>query len=142
MKLSLTVFAIATSVAACASDAGADLLSGSWGGESMQVSANPARVTITLSCGAVVRVTHSISLDAAGGFSVKDSLRGSLAGGSPHDSLPGGSAVPVEPVLIVGTVAGDRLTLTVRHGENVTNGPAMFEGRRGQPYADSAPCQV
>jgi hypothetical protein len=144
MKLPLTVLTVALPLAACTSDLGPGPLSGSWGGASMQVSATPAGVVMTLSCGANVRIAHGVLLDGAGRFTVQDSLRGSLAGGAPRDTLPGGPILPVEPALITGQLTGDLLTISLQlNSATIAAGvPITFEGHRGQAGNTNENCRV
>ena len=134
MKALKAVIIVAGSLAACTSEPFSGELSGSWGGAQMFVSATPASVTMTLGCGATVRIPHGLVVDASGAFRITDSLRGSLDGLA-HDTLPGR---PVIAVAISGTLTGDRLV--VRLESPLLTGQiapgwwtAIFDGRRGQP---------
>jgi hypothetical protein len=64
---------------------------------------------------------------------VRDSLRGSLAGGT-VDTLPGLPARPVQPVQVRGRLAGDLLTISLQLNYQATAaGPTItVAGRRGQ----------
>ena len=134
MKLSLSFLAIAASLTACSSESEAGPLTGTWGGPSMSVSATSGTVVVTLTCGANIKVSHPIMLDAAGRFSIVDSLRGNLAGGA-TDTLPGLPAHPVQAVEIDGQISGDVLSLsiTLDLASGSVTLPFVFQATRGQP---------
>jgi hypothetical protein len=135
MKLPLTCLAVAAALTACSSDSESGPLTGTWGGPSMSVSAASGAVTITLTCGAKIKVSHPIMLDASGRFSLVDSLRGNLGGGSPTDTIPGLSKIPIQAVEVDGQISGDVLSLTLTL--DLTTGnitvPITFTATKGQP---------
>jgi hypothetical protein len=135
MKLPLSFLAIAAALTACSSDSESGPLTGTWGGPSMSISAASGAVTITLTCGANIKVSHPIMVDASGKFSIVDSLRGNLAGGA-TDTLPASlPARPVQAVEVDGQISGDVLSLTLTL--DLTTGnitlPFTFTATKGQP---------
>lgn len=136
MKLPLTFLALAASLTACSSsDSESGPLSGIWGGPSMSVSASSGTVLVTLTCGANIKVSHPIMLDASGKFSIVDSLRGNLGGGGATDTLPGVLPhSPVQAVEIDGQISGDVLSVTLTL--DLTTGdvtlPFVFTATKGQ----------
>lgn len=134
MKVSLTLLALAAPLTACNSDLNFGPLNGNWGGASLQVSATPARIAITLTCGANIQIAHGVLVDGAGRFSVLDTLRGSLRGGS-YDTLPGPPTLRAVPTLITGQLTGDAMTITfqMNYPATTTTASYPFYGHRGQP---------
>lgn len=143
MKLPLTALAIAIPLAACMGDLSSGPLSGNWGGASLQVTATPARIAMTLTCDANIQIAHGVLVDGAGRFTVLDTLRGSLAGGM-FDTLPGPPTHPAVAVLITGQLTDDVVTISlqVNYPATTTTAPLTFTGRRGQPPDFSGICRL
>ena len=140
MKTSHLVVALAFSAAACSNNQ-SDPLVGSWGGAGLAASASAAGVMITAGCGATVQINHAIFLDGMGQFAVQDSLRGSIGGGAPKDTLPHQGRPPGMPVLITGSVTGDVLTISLQFLSGPAPSTFNFEGQRNQPMGDQV-CRV
>lgn len=140
MKRSLIAILL---LGACTSDSGEPLV-GTWGGGGSQVVARMSSFEVTLGCDTYVRVGHRIELDRLGTFTIADSIVGVR-----NDTLPGQAFLAIRlPVLLIGTVTGDRLSIAMAYLDPATRNPVanrqatiVFDGRRGQPRGSVA-CRI